>query len=501
MKVLLKSILLGIRPLSGPLVGVTAALGLSACAVIPTYKAPTLNLPDSYTARHLPARTQQTDIAQGGESQHFSKTALPAQWWRAFHSPQLNALISTAFAHNPSLSAARQTLSQYRHLARAADAAFWPNLGADLTAKRQRIPVQFPGQQNIYGTFSSLLNVSYAPDVFGRTGYHRASTAARVRRADYEVQGTYESLAGHLTTATIQAAGYQAQIDATYQILADQQRVLVLVRLQYHLGATSYTNVLTQHSQIATTQANLYRLKQARAITRHQLAILTGAFPANFKDHIPALDQLILPSRVPLSLPSTLIQRRPDVRAAEAAVRAAYAQYGLADAERFPSFALTGAFGRNAPKLDNLGESSFNFWSLALNASVTLFDAGALKENAEAASAAYRAAADHYRNTVLIAFQQVANSLWALENDAKILHARKAALTAANGSLKLARDQYRLGSIGFQTLLSVQIEVSQSRIAFLQALVQRYLDTATLYVALGGQSWPLPQTIKNTHHS
>lgn len=476
-------------------------LGLGACAVVPAYHSPTSQAPADYSASPVAAQTARAGSGQGGNAQRLTHGETPAQWWRQFESPQLDALIRDGFKRSPTLAASRATLRQYAYLARAAGAAYYPSVGVNGSASRQRTPRQGATPPLIYNTFAGELTVSYNPDVFGRTGYATQSAAAQAEQRRFELQAAYQTLAGNITSTAVQAAGYQAQIAATTQILRDRRRVLKVVEEQYRLGSASYSDVLTQRSEVANARASLSSLRQAFDRTRNQLATLTGRYPSDGSAQLPRLDQLTLPASIPVRLPSKLAQARPDIRAAEATLRATYAQYGLAYAERFPSFALTGAFGQSAPKLSNLGDSAYNLWNIALSASATLFDAGALKDKSQAAKAAFEASTANYRLTVLDAFQQVANGLRALSADADILKARKDSLDAAEGALKITRDQYRLGEADYQSLLTAQINASQSRISYLQALQQRYLDTAALYVALGGRAWPAQasSTTSSTH--
>lgn len=476
---------------ASPLLAGVLGLGLSACAVVPAYHAPANHAPGDYTASPSAMKTARAGAGKGGNVQRLPPGETPAHWWRQFKSPQLDALIRDGFKRSPTLAASRATLRQYTYLARAAGAAYYPSVGINGSASRQRTPKEGATPPLIYNTFAGKLTVSYNPDVFGRTGYARQSAAAQAEQRRFELQAAYQTLAGNITSTAVQAAGYKAQIAATEQILRNRQRVLKLVEEQYRLGSTPYNNVLTQRSEVASARASLSSLRQAFDQTRNQLATLTGRYPSDATAHLPHLQQLTLPANIPVQLPSKLAQARPDIRAAEAGLRATYAQYGLAYAERFPSFAITGAFGQSVPKLSNLGDSAYNLWNIALNASATLFDAGALKDKSQAAKAAFEASTANYRLTVLEAFRQVADGLRALSADADILKARKDALDAAERALKITRDQYRLGGTDYQSLLTAQINASQTRISYLQALQQRYLDTAALYVALGGRAWPV----------
>lgn len=474
------------------------SLGLGACAVAPAYRTPNGQLPSAYTSTPVPNHTTKAN----GRSQELASGATPAHWWKLFKSPRLDALIREAFRRSPTLAASRATLRQYTYLAQAAGAGYYPTVGVDASASRQRTPEQAQTPSTIYNTFAGNLTISYNPDVFGRLRYTQQNAAELAVQRHFEMEAAYETLAGNITSTTIQAAGYQAQINATLHILASRHQALKLVDEQYRLGAATYSDVLTQRSEVASAQASLATLRQELAQTRHKLATLTGHFPSESTGKLPQLGKLTLPAHIPVRLPSTLIQSRPDIRAAEAGLRATYAQYGLAYAQRFPSFAISGTLGRNAPKLSDLSNPVYDLWSIALNASATLFDAGTLKDKSEAAKAAFEAGTANYRVTVLDAFQQVANSLRALNSDADVLKARRTALDSADQALRITRDQYRLGAADFQALLTAQVNASQTRISYLQALEQRYLDTAALYVALGGRAWPAKvSSIHHTTHS
>ncbi|APZ44633.1 hypothetical protein BW247_08945 [Acidihalobacter ferrooxydans] len=470
------------------------AIGLAGCAVAPPYQAPHTTAPARYTATPLAHKT----VNASGTAQQLTTGPAPAHWWRNFHSRSLDALIEKGFAQSPTLAASRATLRQYDYLARAAGAANFPSVGAGASGERQRAISQLTGQPLTYDTFVGQLNVSYNPDIFGALRYASDSAAAQAQAQRFELQAAYQTLAGNITTTALQAASYRAQTRAMQAILDRQRRALKLVKDKYRLGAAPYSDVLSQRSTVASTEASLAGLRQSLATSRHLLATLTGQYPADLSTDLPRLGTLTLPTKIPVSLPSDLVQARPDVQAAEAALRATYAKYGLAYAQRFPSFALTAAFGRGAPTIADLGKSTFNFWNIALNASATLFDAGALKDKSEAAKAAVAASAANYRSTVLQAFRQVADGLRALDNDAAALKARKSALADADAALKIVSNQYRLGGVDFQTLLTAQTTASQARIAYVQALAQRYADTAALYVALGGRAWPATDSSSST---
>ncbi|HYW02990.1 MAG TPA: efflux transporter outer membrane subunit [Gammaproteobacteria bacterium] len=475
----------------GMIAGCSAVLALGGCAVAPAYHPPAASAPSRYTSGKPPHKTVAATKGQGGNAQtlQFGEQAA-GDWWRSFGSHGLDALVRSAFANSPTLARAQATLRQYQYLARAGAAGYYPSVGAQGSVTRQRSAQQgiFPPQ--LYNVFAGSLTVSYSPSVFGRTGLTYESAKAQEAQQRYNLQAAYLTLAGNITSTAITAAGYAAQVDATRSIVKDQQQVLQLTERRYQAGAVPYTDVLTQRSQLASTRAQLARLEQQLSQARHSLAALVGKPPASFQGSVPDLSRLTLPGTIPVTLPSRLARSRPDVRAAQAGVRAAHAQYGLAYTDRFPSFNISGSYGQSAPSAGDFLKAPYNIWNAVLGASVKLFDAGRLKNQSEAAKAAFQATEDLWRETLLTAFQQVADGLRALDSDATVLQQRQQQLTAAQQALSITRDQYRQGSASFLDLLTTEVNYSNARVAWIQALTQRYLDTTALYVALGGRAWP-----------
>lgn len=468
-----------------------AALGLTACAVAPPYRAPAESAPHTYTAGKPPRQTAVSTTGPGGNAQAlvFGKGAA-SRWWRAFGSGELNHLIRSGFDHSPTLAQAQATLRQYQYLARASAAGYYPTVGGQASASRQHTPGQRLIPPEVYNVFAGSLTVSYNPSVFGRTGLAYRNAKAQEQEQRYRLQAAYLTLAGNITSTAITAAGYAAQVTATRSIVKDQQQVLTLTETRYREGAAPYTDVLTQRSELAATRAQLASLRQQFTRTRHSLATLTGRPPSAFTATLPRLTALALPRRIPVTLPSRLARTRPDIRAAAAAMRAAHARYGLAYVNRFPSFNITGDYGQSAATIGDFFRSPYNVWSAVLGASATLFDGGRLKNESEAAKAAFTASEASWRETLLTAFQQVADGLRALQSDANVLKQRDAQLSAARQALQITREQYRQGSASFLNLLTTEVNYSNARVAWIQALTQRYLDTTALYVALGGRAWP-----------
>jgi NodT family efflux transporter outer membrane factor (OMF) lipoprotein len=282
----------------------------------------------------------------------------------------------------------------------------------------------------------------------------------------------------------------RAQIKATEDILAAQEKQLEVVEHQFQLGAVALPDVLAQQTQRAQTRTTLLPLKKELAQSRHQLAVLTGRLPSEALA-LPEfdLDGLQLPEELPLSLPSSLVRQRPDIRAAEALLHAASAQVGVATANLYPQLTLTGSYGSEAAKLNTLFTGSTAVWSLGAGLLQPLFHGGELTARRRAAVAAYDQAAAQYRAVVLQAFQNVADVLWALDADAGILVAQSDAEKSARDSLDLTQKQFLLGAISYLSLLNAERQYQQARIGLVQAQAVRFADTAALFQALGGGWW------------
>jgi NodT family efflux transporter outer membrane factor (OMF) lipoprotein len=237
------------------------------------------------------------------------------------------------------------------------------------------------------------------------------------------------------------------------------------------------------------SQATLPTLHKQLAQQRHVLMALTGRFPNQDRGETFTLSLLRLPASLPISLPSQLVEQRPDLRAAEAQLHQASAQIGVAAANLLPQLNLTADYGTAAPSLNTLFTPSTIIWSIAGSAAQPIFHGGTLIHQKRAAVAAYAAAEAQYRNTVLLAFQNVADVLRALQDDARTVKIQKRALRVASESLDLSRDQFAAGTITYLTLLNAQRAYEQSRLALVQAQAARLADTVALLQALGGGWW------------
>ncbi|HET6905458.1 MAG TPA: efflux transporter outer membrane subunit [Rhodanobacteraceae bacterium] len=475
-----------------------AMLGLLAgCAVGPDFEKPAAPKVGGYIAQPLATTTATPNVA-GGEAQRFDMGAdLSGEWWTLFHSKQLNALIEQALANNHDLKAAQAALKVAHENTLAQRGAFFPSVAATFSASRNKQSTSlapapnFPAvpEEFLYNLYTPQLNISYTPDVFGLNRRTVESLRAQENATRFQMLATYTTLTSNVVVAAIQEAAMRAQIEATRELIADDTKMLQLLQYQSDKGYASGLDIAGQQSQLAQAKATLPPLVKQEAQLQHQLAVLTGRFPGEMPAQQFDLADLQLPQELPVSLPSTLVQQRPDVRQAQANLHAASAQVGVAIANRFPNIALSANAGSTALAIGELFKAGTGFWGLAADLTAPIFQGGTLKHQERAAKAAYTEASEQYKSTVLTAFQNVADTLTALQQDADALNATAAAEHAARTTLDLAQQQARDGYTSDLALLTAEANYQQARISLVQAQAERYADTAALFQALGGGWW------------
>jgi NodT family efflux transporter outer membrane factor (OMF) lipoprotein len=333
--------------------------------------------------------------------------------------------------------------------------------------------------------------VSYVPDVFGANRRQVESLAAQAEASRYQLDATYLTLTANVVTAAIQAAAFREQISATERVITLERESLAVLKRELELGAIAEVDVYAQEAALAQLEATLPPLRRQWQTALDQLAVLTGHLPAEFKPPKIELNQLLLPVDLPLGVPSQLVERRPDVRAAEAQLHAATAQVGVAIANMLPQFTITGDIGSSATAMSDLFKAGTGFWSVGANATQTLFAGGTLIHRKRAADAALDQAAAMYKSAVLTAFANVADAMHALDTDADALNASSRAEAAADSSLSVARQQLDLGSVSYLALVVSEQTYQQALISLIQARAARFADTAALFQALGGSITPI----------
>jgi NodT family efflux transporter outer membrane factor (OMF) lipoprotein len=475
----------------GPL-AVIATL-LTGCAVGPNFVTPPAPDVPGYTPEPLASRTASAKAA-GGEGQHFVRDLdLPGQWWTLFHSKALNSLVETALVANADLQAAQAALRVAKENLYAQQGALLPAVDANFSAIRQQpgiaVPSDAGSDQQTFNLFTGQLNVSYSPDVFGGTRRSIEALAAQADSQRFQLEATYLTLTSNLAGAAVQEASLRGQIAATQRIIKIETDVLELLQRQRELGQVAEADVATQQAALAQVQQTLPPLQKQLAQQRDLLAALSGGFPSDRLTQRFELASLRLPRDLPVSLPSKLVQQRPDIRAAEANLQSASAQIGVAIANRLPNITLTATTGSTALAVDQLFTPGTGFWSAAGAVTQPIFHGGTLLHRELAAKATFDQAAAQYRGVVITAFQNVADALRAIQSDAVALQRAVAFESAAARSLEIARKRLELGDINYLSLLTAQQAYQQALINLAQSKASRYADTVALFQALGGGWW------------
>ncbi|MBL0897105.1 MAG: efflux transporter outer membrane subunit [Reyranella sp.] len=472
-----------------------AAGALAACTVGPDFLKPDAPKTEVY----LPDQKSGLVDAgiSGGEAQRIVQGLdIPGQWWGVFQSPPLNGLIEQSLRANPDIRAATAGLQIAQANARAQRATLFPTIGLGLGASQNQVaPIlqSVPANQNsIFGLFTAGLTLSYTLDLWGGNKRQIESLDALAEAQCFQLEGAYLSLASNVVVAAVTEASLRAQLEATRRIVAAQRETLGILQGQSGLGAVPGADVATQQAALAQAEATLPPLEKAVAQQRNLLATLTGRLPSDPVAERFSLSDLKLPAELPLSLPSRLVEQRPDIRAAEANLHSAGALVGVAIANQLPQITISLGISTTALSTDTLfgpDQTSSNVGASLLQ---TILDGGALSAKRKAAVAGLEQADAQYRSVVLAAFRDVANTLNALEYDALTLKAAVEAERAAATSLTIARRRLELGDTTYVFVLVAELAYQQAVLTRIQAQAARLTNTAALFQALGGGWWNRP---------
>lgn len=460
-----------------------STLILSACAVGPDFKSPEAPQNASYDQETLTPHSE-TNLQFGQD--------IPAQWWTLFHSQALDKLIEQALQENPDIQAAEASLRSAAEDTAAAGGALFPTVTANYSSEREKTAGASSGgfaPSIIYTLHNASVNVSYGVDLFGGTRRTIEKYAANEDYSRYQLQAAYLSLTSNLVTAVIQEASLRSQIEITQKIISDEEKRLDLTHQQLAAGGVPKSTVLSQEQSLASVRATLPGLEAQLTTIRHELSALSGHFPNQPVQNIFNLTSLKLPKELPISLPSKFVRQRPDILAAEANLHAATAEIGVREAARLPDITLSADIGSVANKFNQLFTPGGGIWGLGANVGETIFDAGTLAHEQGSAEAQYDVAVAQYKKTVLSAFQDVADTLHALQADTLTLKERVTTQRTAQENLILAHQRFDAGAISLLDLLSTDETEQQAHLSEVQTEAQRYADTAALFQALGGGWW------------
>jgi NodT family efflux transporter outer membrane factor (OMF) lipoprotein len=459
---------------------------VAGCAVGPDFKRPAAPGASGYTAEPL---------TMGGRAQRFVPGQdIPGDWWTLFHSPGLNALVERALKANPSLEAAQAALRQAQENRLAQVGAYLPTASVGFQAQANKTPLAALSSASstgsaYYSLYTGQVSVGFVPDVFGLNRRTVESLDALAENQRYQLEATYLSLTSNLAAAAVQEALLRAQIDATQKIITIDRASVALLEKQLGLGSVAQQDVLTQQAALAAAEATLPPLQKQLAQQRDLLAALTGQLPDAPLAETFELGSIQAPAALPVSLPSALVRQRPDILAAEEMLRSENATIGIAIANRLPQFNLTALLGSSPAQIGNLFGPGTGFYTLAAGVTQPVFEGFSLLHRQRAAEAAVAAAAAQYRQTVITAFQNVADTLRALQVDEDAIRTAETAERTAQSSLDIAQAQLRLGAVNNLVLLTAQQAYFQALLNTVQARAGRLSDTVALYQALGGGWW------------
>ncbi|HEY8051856.1 MAG TPA: efflux transporter outer membrane subunit, partial [Steroidobacteraceae bacterium] len=474
--------------------GMVSAAALSACAVGPNFHAPAPPQTTHYTRAPEPAGTVAAEGRGGAAQTLIADRDIPADWWTLFHCAPLDTLVRQSLTDNPTVQAASATLRNAAETWRAERGGLLlPSVDAKATAQRSKEPGAVLGQPGLppvtFSLFNASVAVTYQLDLFGASRRQIEALHAQTDFQRFELEAAYLTLAGNVVTTAVNIASLHAQITALTEIIASEHDQMKVVQRQFDAGAASRSDVLAQQTQVASNEALLPGLQKQLFQSQHRLAVLAGRTPDDTGLPDFTLEELTLPSELPLSVPAKLVRQRPDVQAAESLLHQSTAQLGVATANLYPQLNLTGSIGSETIAASDLFKSGTGAWNIGGSLLQPLFHGGELRGLRRAARADLDRATAQYRQVVLSALQDVADTLRALEADAGTLQADTTTETDAHDALAITKLQYQAGGVSYLALLNAQRTYLQARQVRIQAEAARYADTAALFQALGGGWW------------
>lgn len=481
---------------------VATTVAASACAVGPDFKTPPAPATTHYTRAPEPTGTVGAPGASGVAQTFSGERDIPADWWTLYHSNALDDLVRQALTDSPTVQAAQATLLTAVETWKAnRGGLLLPAVDATGTAVRQKEPgaaLGQPGSAFLFNLFDASVGVTYRLDLFGASRRQVEGFRAQADYQRWEFEAARLTLSANVVTTAVNIASLHAQLGALTDIVASEREQLKVVQRQFDAGAASRSDLLAQQTQVAQNEAQLPGLEKQLAQAQHRLAVLVGRTPDDTSVPDFTLDELTLPAELPLSVPAKLVRQRPDVQAAEALLHQATALLGVATADMYPQLNLSGSIGSETVQASDLFKTGSAAWNVGGSLTAPLFHGGELLSLKRAARADLDRATAEYREAVLAALQDVADTLRALEADARTLQADQITETDAQDTLNMTKLQYKVGGVSYLTLLNAERVYLQARQSRVQAEAARYADTAALFQALGGGWWNRQNNAKET---
>jgi NodT family efflux transporter outer membrane factor (OMF) lipoprotein len=460
-----------------------AALALAGCTVGPDFARPAAPGQTGYVSPADPVpRSTGGPTAVAGEGP-------PLAWWRAFGSPPLDALVDRAIAHNASLEASNATLAAAQQELAAARGRQLPQVDANARIDHQQVNLQafgFPGTNPEFDLYSVGGGVSYPLDLFGRRGRQTEQAGAEAEAQLRQTQAAHLALAGQVVNQVLLIAAIRARIETADRLLLEDRRNVDLTQKRKDAGEGTLVEVLNAQAQFETDRADIPQLGQQLAEARHLLATLVGIAPADLGPTDFDLARFTLPRSVPVTLPSALVHRRPDILQAEASLHASTAAIGVATANLYPDITLGATVTQGSPTIGNIFSSTTRGFDLFAGLTAPIFHGGTLKAERRAAVERARAADATYRQTVLDAFRQVADLLQSLDSDSRSVVNQREAVAVASRSLGLSRRSFQVGNTGILQTLDSERLYQRAASNLIDSQARQILNVARLYVATAG---------------
>ena len=460
-------------------------LGLTGCAVGPEFISPPPPMVDRFTPE---------PVKSAGSQKVVVVDEIPARWWEVFHNKNLNALVEASIEHNASLQAAQAAIRIAYYQTEAQKGGFLPSIQLDSSNTRNlQSPVEFNvtpnAPTNPYSLFLKSLTVTYSPDIWGANLRAVQSLEAQTEQQRYQLEAAYLALTSNVASAAVQEATLRGQIAATREVIKQARDIVTILRKQYGIGAVAQADVLVQEAALAQMEQLLPPLEKSLALQRDLLTALAGQYSTAQVPETFNLRALTLPSHLPLTLPSAFVRQRPDVRAAEAAMHSASAQVGMAIAARLPTVTLSANAGYQGYSMSQLFLPLTGYYTLAAGVSQPIFQGFSLLNKQRAAEAGLTQAEAQYRQTVIGAFQNVADALRALQADAKAVQAAVHAEVVARKSFEIVKKQFLMAegsSVNMLQVLNAEQTWLQAAVTRMAAEGARLGDVVGLFMALGG---------------
>jgi NodT family efflux transporter outer membrane factor (OMF) lipoprotein len=450
--------------------------GLCSCAVGPDFKKPATPEATSFTRE--PANLEAGDAI-----------AIDADWWKAYQSPQLDALVELALKNNPNIDAAIANLKIAQQNVIAQQGFFFPQVGAGYSASRQNVggtlAPAINGTASVYNLQTAQLSVGFTPDIFGGNRRQVEALKAVANAQQLQLEALRITIATNVIATAVQEAVFREQLQMAKEAVDAAGKQLTHMRKMAELGYSSGVDLANQEAAYSQAASQVPVIKKMREQTLDMLAVLCGQTP-NQQLLLPNLESIQIPKQLPRALPSHLVEQRPDVKIAEELVRASNAQIGVAIANMIPQFSITGVLGGSATAFSEMFNGANNIWGVAGGVGQPLFAGGTLFARKSAAEAGLDASVAQYRSTVITAFQNVADTLYALEGDGKLYQLARDGELANQKVYEKTQAQFDKGYTSEPGLLAAKQQYLQAKMNAIQAYSVYIGDTASLYQSLGG---------------